>query len=266
MTEMSLAVLIGGRYVGTLAQDQNGLTSFAYKDGYAGVPLSLGMPVSNRAYDQAIVRPYLCGLLPDSERQRRAIAAQYGVSPNNPVAMLLHIGLDCPGAVQFCPPDGLEAAAVREGKYVPLTEHDIAGRLKSIRSDQDATWMGRTERWSLGGNQGKFALAQWGGAWCECRGSAPTTHIFKNGVVGFKLEALNEYVCMRVAKTCGLEVADVEYRLFEDEPAIIVSRYDRILMPNDAVVRLHQEDLCQSLGIMPDQKYTADGGRRQRTC
>ena len=65
---------------------------------------------------------------------------------------------------------------------------------------------------------------------------------------------------MRLAHACGLPCADVEYKLFEDEPAIIVSRYNRSISQDGSVTRLHQEDLCQALSVMPDQKYTSDGG------
>ena len=124
--------------------------------------------------------------------------------------------------------------------------------------------MGGEESWSLGGNQGKFALGLHDGIWCECQGSARTTHIFKNGVIGFKFQALNEYICMATSKRCGVATSDVEYRLFEDEPALIVTRYDRARRSNGNVVRLHQEDFCQALGIMPNQKYTSDGGPTTR--
>lgn len=93
------------------------------------------------------------------------------------------MGLDCPGAVQFCSPETLDGALNRKGTYRILNDKDIAARLKSIRTDFDATWAGRDESWSLGGNQGKFALAWENGSWCECGGSSPTTHIFKeNGL------------------------------------------------------------------------------------
>lgn len=124
--------------------------------------------------------------------------------------------------------------------------------------------MGGEESWSLGGNQGKFALGLHDGIWCECQGSARTTHIFKNGVIGFKFQALNEYICMATSKRCGVATSDVEYRLFEDEPALIVTRYDRARRSNGNVVRLHQEDFCQALEIMPNQKYTSDGGPTTR--
>lgn len=264
MAKMELAVLIYGELAGMLWQNEAGLFGFSYEPRYSGAPLSISMPVSNRSYGQDVVRPYLFGLLPDSERQRRALAKENGVSANNPVALLPCMGLDCPGAVQFCSPETLDGALNRKGTYRILNDKDIAARLKSIRTDFDATWAGRDESWSLGGNQGKFALAWENGSWCECGGSSPTTHIFKNGVVGFKFEALNEFVCMRTAAKVGIPTAQVDYRLFGDEPALIVSRYDRILTPS-GVRRAHQEDLCQALGVMPEQKYTSDGGRRPET-
>lgn len=260
MAAITLRALICGKPAGTLTQDEQGLIHFSYEVGYAGPPLSLSMPIANRTYHQDVVRPYLFGLLPDSEQQRRAIAEEYEVRPNNPVALLAHIGLDCPGGVQFCREDQLEQVLARAGEYRPLTDHEIAQHLKAIREDRDATWMGQEESWSLGGNQGKFALGYRDGTWCSCLGSAPTTHIFKNGVIGFKMQALNEYVCMKTAERSSIGTASVSYRMFEDEPALIIERYDRTDDGDGAIKRLHQEDLCQALSVMPNQKYTADGG------
>lgn len=264
MARTSLRTIICGVPAGTLTQDENGLISFTYDHDYDGPTLSTNIPVSNRTYGQQVMNPYLFGLLPDSEDQRKAIAAEFNVRPNNPVALLSHIGLDCPGGVQFCAEEDADAVLHRAGDYRPIDDHEIALRLKSIRDDRDASWMGLDESWSLGGNQGKFALAFINGRWCECMGSSPTTHIFKNGVIGFKLEALNEFVCMKSAQRAGIATANVEYRMFEDEPALIVERYDRVKVEDGMIRRLHQEDLCQALGVMPAQKYTADGGPTTR--
>jgi serine/threonine-protein kinase HipA len=46
---------------------------------------------------------------------------------------------------------------------------------------------------------------------------------------------------------------------FEDEAAIVVERYDRLLSPK-GVVRVHQEDLCQALAVHPATKYEKEGG------
>ena len=260
MTFINLRTIICGQPAGTLTQDDAGRMSFSYDEDYDDIPLSLSLPIANRTYGQRVVSPYLFGLLPDDERQRRMIAAEHDVSPNNPVALLAHIGLDCPGAVQFCKPCDEESVLQRRGSYQTLSDHDIAQRLKALSRDSVGSWMGSEESWSLGGNQGKFALAYRDDSWNECHGSSPTTHIFKNGVRGYELQALNEYICMKVARLCGIAAAQVQYRLFEDEPALIVERYDRLLSPHGDVMRLHQEDLCQALSVPPSQKYTADGG------
>ena len=167
--------------------------------------------------------------------------------------MLEHIGLDCPGAIQFCPANiaTLVDAISARGEYVPLDEHDVSLRLKMLSSGSGDSWHAGGEHWSLGGTQGKFALAWHGGRWCSCQGSAATTHIFKNGVAGYMLQALNEYVCMKLAARCRLRTAEVDYRLFEGEPALIVKRFDRV-EEDGVTIRLHNEDLCQALSVMPD--------------
>ena len=46
---------------------------------------------------------------------------------------------------------------------------------------------------------------------------------------------------------------------FEDQIAIVVERYDR-LQNEGRIRRVHQEDMCQALGLRPGMKYQADGG------
>ena len=103
MTAGVLDALIAGKLAGTLSQDGAGSLSFAYERGYRGVPLSSSMPLSTRPYRDKVVLPYLWGLLPEDPAARRHVAADAGISPNNPFALLGVIGLDCPGAVQFVP-------------------------------------------------------------------------------------------------------------------------------------------------------------------
>jgi serine/threonine-protein kinase HipA len=47
---------------------------------------------------------------------------------------------------------------------------------------------------------------------------------------------------------------------FEDQPAIVVERFDRRTDPSGRVVRVHQEDMCQAFALDPSKKYTSDGG------
>jgi len=46
----------------------------------------------------------------------------------------------------------------------------------------------------------------------------------------------------------------------------VVTRYDREKRPDGTIQRLHQEDFCQALGILPEQKYEAEGGASLVDC
>lgn len=69
---------------------------------------------------------------------------------------------------------------------------------------------------------------------------------------------------MKTARRVGIPTANVSYCTFEDEAALVVERYDRMVNSSGNIERLHQEDFCQALGVLPSQKYTADGGPTTR--
>jgi serine/threonine-protein kinase HipA len=62
-----------------------------------------------------------------------------------------------------------------------------------------------------------------------------------------------------LARNLGLPAAQSKVRRFKDEVAIVVERYDRQQKGND-IIRVHQEDTCQALGIMPTKRYQNEGG------
>jgi serine/threonine-protein kinase HipA len=64
---------------------------------------------------------------------------------------------------------------------------------------------------------------------------------------------------MMLAADLGLPVASSRVVRFEDEVAIVVERFDR-QVSGRSILRVHQEDLCQALGVPPVLKYEADGG------
>jgi serine/threonine-protein kinase HipA len=64
---------------------------------------------------------------------------------------------------------------------------------------------------------------------------------------------------MRAARLAGLVVARSELAAFGAERAIVVERYDRLVVEGE-LERVHQEDLCQALGLLPDKKYERSGG------
>ncbi len=260
MNKRILATIIAGQVAGYVEQHESGQLTFEYLPDYHGAPLSISMPIGNRVYGDKQVRPYLFGLLPDDDRVRRNTGLEFDVSGNNPFALLTHVGLDCPGAVQFCPPENITLALERPSSTTPVSDADIAARLRIGRTRSDYAWIEPAEHWSLGGQQSKFALRLVDGAWHSCQGAAATTHIFKCGISHLPYQALNEYICMKLAAACTLPTAEVAYRQFENEVAIIITRYDRFTDSHGDIGRFHQEDFCQALGILPENKYPEFGG------
>jgi serine/threonine-protein kinase HipA len=70
---------------------------------------------------------------------------------------------------------------------------------------------------------------------------------------------------MTLAWKMRLPVADVVIRKNQDT-ILVVTRYDRERKEDGSAVRLHQEDFCQALGILPEQKYESEGGPSLERC
>lgn len=256
-----LAVLLGGRVAGLLERTRRNVLRFSYDSDATRTgrtPLSLSLPLAGQAYTGEPVERFLRALLPESNGALTAIERQHpGVDRHDPLSLLAAIGQDCPGAVQFCHLDEVDATLTRTGSLEPQSAGQIEQRLAELRIDEDASWTMPGEHWSLGGTQPKFALRRIGDRWFQAHGSQPTSHILKPGVHGLTSQSLVEHISMRAAAACGVDVADTEYLQVKSESAVAITRFDR-RADGEALVRLHQEDLCQALGV--GEKYQEYGG------
>ncbi|MEU2201144.1 type II toxin-antitoxin system HipA family toxin [Isoptericola sp. NPDC019482] len=257
-----LDVWLDGAHAGTLRRERGGDVAFAYTPTYqalrAAPSLSVSMPRHVTEHDPGVTMPWIDNLLPDNDTVRARWAAQFDERRPTAFNLLRHMGADCAGAVQVTPlgEQPHDGAGSR-----PLGPREIAAHLRELRAD-DSSWAFEHHggRFSLGGQQGKFALVHRAdGSWHQPTGRGASTHIFKIGVDGVAHSAAAELVTMRAARALGLPVATVEAAWFEDQAAVVVERFDR-LATSDGARRLHQEDLCQALGLWRSAKYEADGG------
>lgn len=114
-------------------------------------------------------------------------------------------------------------------------------------------------QFSLAGAQPKTALLLDNGRWGIPSGRIPTTHILKPPNAQLDGFPENEHICLRLAQSLGLPVAESRVMHFDGEAAIVISRYDRV-HTRGGWKRVHQEDLCQAMGVPPANKYQNDGG------
>jgi serine/threonine-protein kinase HipA len=220
------------------------------------------MPLASAEHGHSSIEPFLWGLLPDNDRVLENWARRFQVSARNAFRLITHVGEDCAGAVQFVRPERVEPLRTEPvtAEVVWLTEEEVAQRLRNLRADHSA-WRAPTDtgQFSLAGAQPKTALLFENGKWGVPSGRTPTTHILKPPTGEWDGHAENEHFCLSLARSLGLVVPNSSVRRFGEEVAIVSERYDRVRSA-DRWLRVHQEDMCQALGIHPARKYESDGG------
>ena len=258
-----LDAYLDGVQIGSLARSASGNVSFDYLETYrfqrTATPLSCSMPLAAAHHFDKVVKPFLWGLLPENELVLNRWSREFHVSASNPLALLSCVGSDLPGGLQMLEPGDTPEHGTGEIEW--LEDRDVARLLGEVRRDQSA-WIatGAKGRWSLAGAQAKIALLEVDGRWGRPTGSVPTNRIVKPSPIGIEGHDINEHLCLNAALNLGLLAARSEVVNFAGQRALSVHRYDRFRKPDGTVRRIHQEDLCQALGVMPDQKYQSEGG------
>ncbi|WP_303852670.1 type II toxin-antitoxin system HipA family toxin [Seleniivibrio woodruffii] len=231
----------GLRLVGQLYEDY----SFEYADN---IQISCSMPL-DAATDKETVYNFFTGLLPEEE-QLKVIAQYHRLSPKDTFGLLSKLGGDCAGALYFSENDN---NFLSESSYRQLTLDELETILNELPRKPFASDV-RT-RMSLAGAQPKLPVMYDGKDFYLPEDTAASTHIIKP-VYDNKLEYLeeNEHTCLTLAKSIGLNTVDSEIITIGDRKALLVKRYDR-KPDNGKIIRLHQEDFTQCLGLPRDKKY-----------
>jgi serine/threonine-protein kinase HipA len=266
-TPKTLHVLMGGIPIGSLEQLQNGRVRLTYADEWLAdeatqIALSLSLPLASKVHEGKAVENYLWNLLPDNADTLAAWARAYDVSPHSAFALLSKVGEDCAGAVQFVSDEWMDENKNSQGDVEWLETADVAKRLRRLREDRTSTGRdaGDKGHFSLAGAQPKMALLFDDGRWGVPSGRRATTHILKPPMPHLSGTTENEHVCLRLASRLGLVAADSSITHFENEVAIVVTRYDRHQGNDGEIRRYHQEDMCQALNVHPSIKYENLGG------
>ena len=254
-TPEQLGVWLGDERVGHLVP---GRRDFRYAPAPGSRPLTVNPAGVEEPWDVGFGRAWFAGLLPEGE-QRTAAERRHRVERGDTFGLLAAIGWECAGAVSVLPPGRTPAG----GHYRPLAEEEVSARLDAAPGIVDEIDL--EVRHSLGGVQDKVLLTRDDKGWQLPLEGAPSSHILKPEPARFAGLVLGEAWAL-VAAAAVTTAAQAEVRRVVDHrPALVVTRYDRV-RTDDGLRRLHQEDLCQVIGFMPDQKYENEGGPGLAEC
>jgi serine/threonine-protein kinase HipA len=268
-TRIPLKVYLNARLVGQLRRQASGAIDFQYEPDWLSwehtLPVSLSLPLREDRYTGAPVIAVFENLLPDDAGIRRRLAERVHADGSDAYSLLTKIGRDCVGALQFLP-EGVEPGAAGAVKGRPVGEDYIARKI----GDLSVTPLGVDEdeefRISLAGAQEKTAMLFWKKKWHVPHGTTATTHIIKPQIgvlpsgVDLTRSVENEYLCLKLTAGLGLPSAHVAMADFKGNRVLVVERFDRLWTRDRRLLRLPQEDCCQSLSVPPMRKYESDGG------
>ena len=191
---------------------------------------------------------------------RKHITRALGISENNPFSLLKEIGGECAGAITLYPED---VNLIDENQFdiVSLTQTQLQETINNLnRKPLEGA------RLSLAGAQDKLAVKLLDNTVHLTRHNTPSSHIIKPMIKEFPSSIYNEFYCMQLAKQANIMVPDTKIMFANDLPFYIIERYDRTTNKKGELIRLHQEDFCQVLGIPPQHKYQREGGPSIAQC
>ena len=264
----TLDVYLHRDLIGHLTQDDGGQMLFEYAAAWVenpkAMPLSHSLPLRRERFSRKECSGFFGGILPE-QAVREIVAKNLGISAKNDFAMLEQIGGECAGAVTFMRAG--DPLPERNDNYRDLSDNELIEMLKTL-PHRPLLAGEKDVRLSLAGAQDKVPVKVSGATISVPLEGAPSTHILKPSQDRFPGLVFNESFCLGLASAAGLSAARAERRNIQGIDYILVERYDRRLVekPEPHYERLHQEDFCQALGIVSEQKYQAEGGPSLKDC
>ena len=239
---MKLTVHIHDRPVATLASPDGFRHVLTYHPDIAASDfVSLLMPVRTESYAYPELHPIFRMNLPEGlllSVLQEELGPHVGASPLNLLAV---VGRNSIGRIKVAPFGADPAQAP-----VPFELGDI------LRGDNsEAAFMQLVRRYAVSGVSGvvpKFLSREID---AHHKGTLTTErYIIKGTTSRLPGVALNEHLCMEVARRAGIPTAQTE--VSNDGQALAVHRFD---YETDGHTRLGMEDLCSLLALRPEQKY-----------
>lgn len=203
--------------------------------------VSLLMPVRTESYSYPELHPVFRMNLPEGfllSVLQEELGPHVGASPLN---LLSVVGRNVIGRVKVAP--------VGADSRHPPVAFELTDILRGDNSEE--AFVRLVRRHAVSGVSGvvpKFLTNELGD---HRKGTLATDkYIVKGTTTRLPGVALNEHLCMEVARRAGIPTATTE--VSDDGQALVVHRFD---YEDDGQTRLGMEDLCSLLTLRPEQKY-----------
>ncbi len=239
---------------------------FAYSEIWlaepAAFPISLSLPLEDGAHDDRLSRAFFNNLLQENDQLDRLLQRE-GLERSNIIGILRHMGSDCAGALS-CLPDGappVKRPGNLNSDYDLIDDQNLAEIVRRLAAGQSLPEPLRDPS-PVAGYRRKISLAMTTNSQFAVPKpglGVPTTHILKIPDPGHRHEALHEATAAKLASACGFIAARSVALPIDGQDIILIERFDRLLDDAGSVVRLHQEDFAQALGLPSEFKYQRRG-------
>ena len=274
MSELALDVRLDGfpDPAGVLVRDANGALAFAYSASHLGntgaLPLSLSLPLTDEPYGDVITRAFFGNLLQERDGALTEVINREGLSRDDIAGLLFHLGKDCPGALSVLPSGAppVKVPGDFDRDYVILTDDHMLAIAKALH-ERGRLPAGTADPSPLAGVQSKVALTLLpSGQLAEPKpgSGAPTTHILKVPDQEHSSDAALEAATLDLSRSLGFQTAQARVLNIGGIDTLLIARFDRAIDENGRVVRLHQEDFSQALGLPAGLKYERNGTPARR--
>ena len=250
----NINIFCNSDYVGFIEIDlESNNAKLNYDDNWKQVGFELSPHLKfNRDIDITRVKKFISNLLPEG-KGLEFISSFFQISKANQFALIEAIGSETAGAITFSSNKNITTS------FKEISNDELTQRIKN-RGTINITIWDKKPRLSLAGVQDKLPLVVLDdGRYGIGEGKIASTHILKFEKGKNINLVLNEYFCMKLAKACGLNSAEVEIKKFDTQNVLFVKRFDRELLMNKdgsfEVLKNHIIDGCQLLDLDVSMKY-----------
>ena len=262
-----LIVQWDGETVGHISPHRRGNVTFSYAEEWLAKynqPISLSLPCSAESFAAQKSTAFFDNLLPE-EAIYKDLCREARLDEADIYNFLRLFGQECAGALTVFEEGA--SPSVHSAAYRDITD-ELEELLKKHHGMPQGSLIAETQaRLSIAGAHNKLPVVLENDRFLvpENNSFAPTTAILKPTTSRFPDLHRNELFCMELARQAGLLTPDAEILQIGNYQAYVVMRYDR-QREGVNIIRIHQEDFCQAMGISRLHKYEENGGPGFAAC